>query len=109
MSVSAVASLPGDLALPLLYIAALWAVGVLIAAAAGVRDGVLLAATGLPVATALAAAVGLVPFGRLADIHGRLSDAEFTVAWAEGQAMTPEQMVAYALEDSTTVASTPRS
>ncbi len=33
----------------------------------------------------------------LADIRGRLSDAEFTAAWAEGQAMTPEQLVAYAL------------
>ena len=42
----------------------------------------------------------------LADIHARLSDAEFSAAWAEGQAMTLEQMVAYALEDSAIIAST---
>ncbi|MFN8475828.1 MAG: helix-turn-helix domain-containing protein [Anaerolineae bacterium] len=44
----------------------------------------------------------------LADIRGRLSDAEFNAAWAEGQAMTPEQLVAYALEDSAIIASTRR-
>ncbi|MFN8499026.1 MAG: AAA family ATPase [Anaerolineae bacterium] len=45
----------------------------------------------------------------LADIHARLSDAEFSAAWAEGQAMTPEQLLAYALEESAIVASSRRS
>ncbi len=34
----------------------------------------------------------------LADIHARLSDAEFAAAWAEGQAMTPEQLMEFALD-----------
>ena len=40
----------------------------------------------------------------LADIHDRLSDAEFAAAWAEGQAMTREQLVQYALEETQTAA-----
>ena len=35
----------------------------------------------------------------LADIRSRLSDAEFNAAWAEGHAMTPEQLVTYALTE----------
>ena len=35
----------------------------------------------------------------LASIHAALGEDAFTAAWEEGRAMTPQQAVAYALED----------
>lgn len=69
MGAPSLGSLLTDVALPLVYVAALWAIGVIISAAAGARDGVVLAGSGLLVSTALAAVVGVAqafvwfPFG----------------------------------------------
>jgi len=38
---------------------------------------------------------------RVSAVRAQIDEAAFTAAWAEGRAMTLEQVIAYTLEDST--------